>query len=161
MIFIFSIIVYLQCCINFYCTAKWPSFIYIYIYTYTYTLFLILSSTMFHHKWLEIVPCATQQDLIAYPLQIQEFASINPKLLVHPTPYPTPRKATFSLSLKLLNNDLCRSRILFLFLFWLFIQQRWWLPYWNFFHLASMTPYIPGFLSPHWSQFSIFLYSPV
>ena len=25
---------------------------------------------MFHHKWLDIVPCAIQQDLIAYPFQI-------------------------------------------------------------------------------------------
>ena len=29
-----------------------------------YTLFLILSSVMFYHKWLDIVPCAIQQELI-------------------------------------------------------------------------------------------------
>ena len=41
---------------------------------------------MFHHKWLYIVPGVTQQDLSAYPLQMQEFASTNPKLPVPPTP---------------------------------------------------------------------------
>ena len=33
---------------------------------------------MLHHKWLDRVPCAVQQDLIAYPLQMRQFASINP-----------------------------------------------------------------------------------
>ena len=28
----------------------------------------IKSSIMFCHKWLDIVPCAVQQNLIAYPL---------------------------------------------------------------------------------------------
>ena len=37
--------------INFCCTAKWPS------YTLTHVLFFTLSSTMFHHKWLDMVPC--------------------------------------------------------------------------------------------------------
>ena len=45
---------------------------------------------MFHHQWLDIVPCAIQQDLIAYPLQMQEFASINPIFPVHPIPSPFP-----------------------------------------------------------------------
>ena len=49
--------------------------IYIYIHTthtYIYTfLFLTLSSIMFYHKWLDIVPSATQQDLIAYLLPMQ------------------------------------------------------------------------------------------
>ena len=39
---------------------------------------------------LDIDPCAIQQDLIAYPLQLQEFASINPRLSVHPTPSLSP-----------------------------------------------------------------------
>ena len=39
--------------------------------TQLYILFVTLSSIMFHHKWLGIVPCAIQQDLIAYPLQMQ------------------------------------------------------------------------------------------
>ena len=38
--------------------------IYMYIYTLTYVLFLILSSILFYHKRLDIVPCAVQQDLI-------------------------------------------------------------------------------------------------
>ena len=31
------------------------------------TLFLMLSFIMFHHRWLDIVPCAIQQDFIVYP----------------------------------------------------------------------------------------------
>ena len=66
----------------FYCTGKWPSHThthtnthtctYIYnIYIYIYILFLTLPSVMLHHKWLAIVPSAIQQDLIAYPFQMQ------------------------------------------------------------------------------------------
>ena len=55
---------------------------------YIYTFFLTVSSIMLYHKWPDIVPCAIQQDLIAYPLQMQSFASINPRLPVHPTPSP-------------------------------------------------------------------------
>ena len=57
MIFIFSIIAGLQCSVNFYCTAKWPS------HTHTYILFLTLSSIMLHHKkiwntpWIACHPC--------------------------------------------------------------------------------------------------------
>ena len=76
---IIFIIMDLQCSVNFCSTAQWPS------YTYTYILFLTLSFIMFHHKWLDIVPCALQQDLTAYPLQVQEFASANPQLPVHCT----------------------------------------------------------------------------
>ena len=42
-----------------------------------FTFFLIffkdftVLSCVFHHKWLDIVPCAIQQDIIAYPLQMQ------------------------------------------------------------------------------------------
>ena len=36
-------------------------------HTHTYIPFLILSSLMFYPKRLDIVPCAIQQDLIAYP----------------------------------------------------------------------------------------------
>ena len=36
---------------------QWPS------YTCIYILFLTLFSIMFHHKWLDSVPCATQQDV--------------------------------------------------------------------------------------------------
>ena len=81
--FYFSIIVDVQCSVNFYCTAKWPSHTYIYICMYVciyiymcvcvciYILFLTLCSIMFHHKWPNIVPCAIQKYFIAYPLQRQ------------------------------------------------------------------------------------------
>ena len=39
-------------------------------HTYIHSFFP-LSSIMFHYKWLDIVPCAIRQDLIAYPLQMQ------------------------------------------------------------------------------------------
>ena len=39
-----------------------------------------------------------QQDLIAYPLQMQEFTSTNPKIPVYPTPSPT---SLFSMSMNL------------------------------------------------------------
>ena len=49
------------------------------------------------------ISCATQQDLIAYSLQMQKFASTNPKLPVHSTPSPSPLKTTslFSMSMSL------------------------------------------------------------
>ena len=48
---------------------------------YTYVLFLTLSSITLHHKWLDRVPSAIQQDLIAYPFQMQWFASLSPRFL--------------------------------------------------------------------------------
>ena len=45
-------IVDLHCSVNFCYTAKWSS------HTYIHTLFLTLFFIMFHHKWLDIVPCA-------------------------------------------------------------------------------------------------------
>ena len=59
---------------------------------------------MFLHKWLDIVPCAIQQDLIAYPLQMQEFASMNPRLLVHSTPSPSPPATTSPFSKAVLKS---------------------------------------------------------
>ena len=38
---------------------------------YTYILFIVLSSIVFYHKWLDIVPFAVQKDLIAYPFSMQ------------------------------------------------------------------------------------------
>ena len=51
-------------------------YIYVYIYIHTHThkyiymciFFFVLSSVMVYPMWLDIVPCAIQQDLIAYPL---------------------------------------------------------------------------------------------
>ena len=40
---------------------------------YVCILFLILFSIMFHHKELDIVPCATQKDLITHPSKSQRF----------------------------------------------------------------------------------------
>ena len=66
MIFIFSIIVGLQCSVNFLLYSKvTQSQIDVYI------IFLTLSSLMPHRKWLDIVSCALQQDLIAYAFQRQ------------------------------------------------------------------------------------------
>ena len=53
---------------------------------------------MFHHKWLDIFPCALQQGLIAYPLQTQWSASLKPRLPVHPAPSPSPLTTTSLLS---------------------------------------------------------------
>ena len=64
MIFIFFIIAGLQCSVIFlpYSTqTQTQSKIDIYI------LFPTLFSIMLHHKWLDIVPSAIKQDLIAYP----------------------------------------------------------------------------------------------
>ena len=64
--YIFYFILFFYSCftVNFCCTAKWLSFIYIYIcmwmYIHIYILFLILSSIMFCHKWLDIVSYAVQ-----------------------------------------------------------------------------------------------------
>ena len=66
----------------FYCTAWWPSYIY-----HVYILFSHI--IRLHHKWLDVVLHATQQDLIANPFQMQYFASVNPKLLIHSTPSPS------------------------------------------------------------------------
>ena len=45
---------------------------------------------MLHHKWLDVVLSATQQDLIANPFQKLESACINPELPIHLTPSPSP-----------------------------------------------------------------------
>ena len=66
MIFMFSITVDLQCSGQFLQYSKVTQ-----SYIYTYILYLTLSSIMFHHKLLDIVPRALQQDLFAYPLQME------------------------------------------------------------------------------------------
>ena len=88
MIFICSSIVSLQCSVNFlpYCQVTQP---HTHTHTHTHTLFLTFSSIMLHHKCLDIVPSAIQQDLTAYPFQRQQFASMNSRFPVHPTPFPS------------------------------------------------------------------------
>ena len=49
---------------------------------------------LLQHKWLDIVPSATQQYIIANPFQRQESASINPKHPMHSTPSPSPLATT-------------------------------------------------------------------
>ena len=64
MIFILSTIADLQYSVNFPLHSKvTQSHIHVYI--------LFSHIIMLHHKWLDIVPSAIQQDLIAYPLQMQ------------------------------------------------------------------------------------------
>ena len=64
-IFILSILVYLQC-LSISAVQQSDPVTYIYI-IHSYRP---LSSIMFHHKGLDIVPCVIQQDLIAYLLKI-------------------------------------------------------------------------------------------
>ena len=52
------------------------------------TFFFIFISIIVYHRVLNIVPCATQQELIVYPFSIKEFASANTKLPLHPSPSP-------------------------------------------------------------------------
>ena len=101
MIFNLSIIIGLQYSVNFLLYSKMTqslslslSYTHTYVCIYMYILFLTSSSIMFHHMCLDIVPGAIQQDLTAYPLQMQQFTSINPRLQVHPTPSPYPLATT-------------------------------------------------------------------
>ena len=71
----------------FYCTAWWPS----YTYMHTFFFFHII---MLHHKWLDTVPRATQQDLIAYQFQRQYATTKTPKFPIHPIPSPSPLATT-------------------------------------------------------------------
>ena len=57
----------------------------------THNVYILFSHIIrLHRMWLDIVPRVTQQDLIVNPFQRQESASINPKLPLHPTPFPSP-----------------------------------------------------------------------
>ena len=122
-IFIFPIIVALECSVNFCCTAKWPT------QSYTYILFFTLPSIMFYHKWLDVVACATQQDRIAYPLQMQEFAPINPRLPVHlfafiPSPPSVSNALLYAQVLEL--SMFCeRALVLFLRIPWAHLWSLW------------------------------------
>ena len=63
-IFIFPIIAGLQCSVNF------PLYsVVTQLHIHAYILFSLI--IMLHCKWLDIVPSARQQDLIAYPFQRQ------------------------------------------------------------------------------------------
>ena len=43
---------------------------------------------MVFHRIMNIVSCAIQQDLVFYPFSIEQFASVNTKLLTNPSPSP-------------------------------------------------------------------------
>ena len=64
MIFIFSIIAGLQCSVNFLLYNKVTQ-----LHVHVYIIFSHI--IMLHHKWLDIVSSAIQQDLIANPFQRQ------------------------------------------------------------------------------------------
>ena len=64
MIFIFAIIAGSQCSVNFLLYSKVTQ-----LRTHVYILFSHI--IMLHHKWLDIVSSAIQQDLIAYSFQRQ------------------------------------------------------------------------------------------
>ena len=76
-----------------------------YVYTHIHLCLYSFYHIIFYHVSSQVtkVPCAIQQDLIAYPLQMQQFASTNPKLPVHPTPSHSPLATTslFSNSMSL------------------------------------------------------------
>jgi len=64
MIFIFSTIAGLQCSVNFLLYSKVTQ-----LHIHVYMVFSHI--IMLRHKWLDIVPSAIQQDLIACPFQRQ------------------------------------------------------------------------------------------
>ena len=64
--------------VNHWATIETPYFLFFFFFT--------LSSIMFHHKWSVIVPCAIQQDLIAYPLQSNSLCLLTPNFQSFPLP---------------------------------------------------------------------------
>ena len=73
----------------------------IYIDRYIHTFFFMFFSIMVYPRRLGIGPCAMQQDLIAYLLQMQQFTSANPKLPIHPILSPLATISLFSMSVSL------------------------------------------------------------
>ena len=69
---------------------------YTHIYSFSHIIFCHVPSQVI----IYIVPCVIQQNLIAYLLQMQ-YASTNPKLLVHPTPAPFSLAITSLLSMSM------------------------------------------------------------
>ena len=67
-------------CVNFCCTAK--------LLRFTSTLFHILVSIVVYLRMLNIVFCASQQDLVVYPSYIGSFASVTSKLKLFNTSLP-------------------------------------------------------------------------
>ena len=70
-------------------SAVQQSELFIYVKEYIHTFFVYIHTFLFfsimvYHMILDIVPCATQQDLIVHPsyILIELFLSANPKLLI-------------------------------------------------------------------------------
>ena len=80
--FLIFIRVDLQFSVNFCCTVKWPRYTY---YSFSHIILCHVPSQVIRYSFL----CYTQQNLIAYPLQILQFASTNPKLSVLSMPSPS------------------------------------------------------------------------
>ena len=60
-------------------------------YTHTHThAFSHIILHMFHHKWLYIIPCAIQQDLIAYPISLHLITPISQSIYSQSIPLPPP-----------------------------------------------------------------------
>ena len=60
-------------------------------YIYTDILFLTLSSIVFHRKWLDIVPCATQQDDVYFEFYLPaSLMSFFPVALLGPLHHDNP-----------------------------------------------------------------------
>ena len=73
-------------CINNRCKSCVPSHgIYFdFFFTHVYIIVLIRSCIMVYLKKVDRVPCAAQQDLIAYPFSLSSLALTNPKFAVLP-----------------------------------------------------------------------------
>ena len=53
-----------------------------------YIFFFRFFSIIGYYKILRTVPCALQQVLVVYLFYIQSCVSVNPKLLIYPSPHP-------------------------------------------------------------------------
>ena len=86
-------IVDLQCCVSFWCTAKWlctrihthtpHTHARAHRHTHTHTFFRFFS-IIGYYRILHIVPCARQRFLVVYLF----YVSANPKLIVYPSLTP-------------------------------------------------------------------------
>ena len=79
----------LQCCVSFWCTAKWLcTRTHTHTHTHTHTFFRFFS-IIGYYEILSIVPCAVQRFLV-YLLYVQQCVSADPKLIIYPslTPFP-------------------------------------------------------------------------
>ena len=88
-------IVNLQCCVNFWCSAEWLS------HTPTYS-FLILLCCGWSQSTEHSSPYYTVGSYCLSILNMYQFASASPRLLMHPSPLATTSLFSMSVSLFLL-----------------------------------------------------------